>query len=299
VSPTTVLVMCGAVAGTGLALMISEIVPAAPKLGPALRRLSPPVGPSPIVQASVGGGRAAAAQAAWGRWLVDRVPGRIPHADLRLLQQSAEQFLLTKAAFALAGLLLPVVVTAGWTLMGLGVPVLVPGVVGVVAAAGLWFVPDWQVRDQAGKARAEFAHAAAAYLELVALRMASNVGAAQALEEAAWVGRGWALTRVQDALLRARTDKSSPWDALDDLGEHLRLPILGDVADIMRLSSADGAAVYDTLRARAASLRTELLAAQAAEANADSEKMSAPGALLAAIVMIGIAFPAVLNMLFL
>ncbi|MGW0778420.1 hypothetical protein ACWD01_33435 [Streptomyces sp. NPDC002835] len=296
-SVTTVLVLSGSTAGLGLAVITGALVPAAPRLGWALRRLSPPGPDRPAVPA--GGGRAAVAQQAWGRWLVERMPGRLPRADLNLLGQRPEQYVLAKVAFALAGLLLPVVVTAGWRLMGLGVPVLVPGVVGVVAAAGLWFVPDWQVRDQAGKARTEFAHAAAAYLELVALRMASNVGASQALEEAAWVGRGWALTRVQDALLRARTDKSSPWAALDDLGEQLRLPILGDVADIMRLSSADGAAVYDTLRARAASLRTELLAAQAAEANADSERMSAPGALLAALVMLGIAFPAVLSMVIL
>jgi Flp pilus assembly protein TadB len=295
VNAETLVVMCGSAAGAGIAVLVSELVPAAPKLGPALRRLNPPSAP----RSDGLTGQGASVQAVWGGWLCDRAPGRLPRSDLRLLGQSPEQFLFTKAVFALAGLLLPVVVTAGWALMGLGVPVFIPGVVGIVAAAGLWFLPDWQVRDQASRARIEFAHAAAAYLELVALRMASNVGASQALEEAAWAGRGWAFTRLQDALLRARTEKSSPWEALDDLGEQLTLPILSDIADIMRLSSTDGAAVYATLRARAASLRTELLAAQAAEANADSEKMSAPGALLAAIVMIGIAFPAVLNMLFL
>lgn len=293
-SATSTLVICGCVAGAGVALLVREMVPAAPKLGPALRRLNPPP-----ARPGIGSPSGSASQTVWGGWLVDRVPGRLPRTDLLLIQQTPEQFLVTKVALALAGLLLPVLVVAGWALMGLGVPLFIPGVFGVLAAAALWFVPDWHVRDQAAKARSEFAHAAAAYLELVALRMASNVGAAQALEDAVRVGRGWAFTRIQEALLRARTDKSSPWDALDELGGQLQLPILADVADIMRLSSNDGAAVYDTLRARAKSLRTELLAAQATEANTDSEKMSAPGALLAAIVMFGIAFPAVLNMVFL
>lgn len=289
-SATTTLVLCGSLSGAGVALLIREMAPAAPKLGPALRRLNPPL-PSP--------GQAATPrrESVWGGWLVDRAPGRLPRTDLLLLGQGVEQFLLTKAALALGGLLLPLFVGTAWSLMGLGVNLFLPGIVGLLTAAGLWFVPDLQVREQAAKARTEFAHAAAAYLELVALRMASNVGAAQALEEAARIGRGWAFARIQGALLRARTDKSSPWDALDDLGRQLRLPILCDVADIMRLSSQDGAAVYDTLRARAKSLGSELLSAQAAEANRDSEKMSAPGALLAAIVMFAIAFPAVLNML--
>lgn len=156
-------------------------------------------------------------------------------------------------------------------------------------------MPDWAVASEAAKARTEFAHAAAAWMDLVATRMASNVAADQALEDAARIGHGWAFTRLQEALLRARTEKSSPWQALADLGTQLRLPVLNDVADIMRLSSDDGASVYDTLRNRAKSLTNELLTAEAARANADSEKLHTPAALLAVIVMIAMAFPAVLN----
>ena len=92
-------------------------------------------------------------------------------------------------------------------------------------------------------------------------------------------------------------EKIPPWESLGRLTDELDLPVLDDVADIMRRSAADGAAVYTTLRARAKNLRTELLADQAAEANADSEKMTAPGALLAVLVMLLMAFPAVIRML--
>ncbi|WP_229898601.1 type II secretion system F family protein [Streptomyces finlayi] len=285
---TGILVLCGCTAGAGLALLAREIWPAPPRLAPALRRLNPPL---------LRPGQSAVTSAAEIRWqaFAERVPGPFPRQDLDLLQQSAEWFFLQKIAFALCGLLLPLIVIGGWSLMGLDVPLFLPGVFGIVAAAALWFVPDWQVNDQAKKARTEFAHAAAAFLELVALRMRSNVGASTALEEAAAIGRGWPYLRLQEALARARAEKVSPWQAVEDLGTQLRLPVLADTADIMRRSSNDGAAVYATLRARAESMRTELLTDEAATANADSEKMSAPGALLATVVMFAIAFPGVLS----
>ncbi|MEU8893705.1 type II secretion system F family protein [Streptomyces sp. NPDC048442] len=287
-SVTGILVLCGGTAGLGAALLAHELVPAPPKLGPALRRLNPPpVRPGQSAQQSVSESR-------WERF-AERAPGPFPRADLDLLQQSTETFFVQKIAFALAGLLLPLVIVGAWSLMGLGVPFFIPGALGLVAAGALWFVPDWHVHDQAEKARTEFAHATAAFLELVALRMRSHVGAATALDEAAAVGRGWAYLRIQEALARAKSEKVSPWQAVEDLGTQLRLPVLADTADIMRRSSDDGAAVYATLRARAASLRTELLTDEAANANANSEKMSAPGALLATVVMFALAFPGVMS----
>ncbi|MET9955998.1 type II secretion system F family protein [Streptomyces sp. NPDC006339] len=286
----TALVVCGAAVGAGVALLAGELLPSAPRLGPALRRLDPPTsrpGQHPARQHALGD--------AWAGRLAERMPGRLPRADLDLLAQSPEQFVTNKVALAMLGLLVPLVPAIGWVLMGLSVPLYLPAIAGVLLAPVLWFVPDWAVKSEAAKARTEFAHAAAAWMDLVATRMASNVAADQALEDAARIGRGWAFSRIQEALLRARTEKSSPWQALDDLGTELNLQVLTDVADIMRLSSDDGASVYDTLRNRAKSLTNELLTAEAARANADSEKLHTPAALLAVIAMIAMAFPAVLN----
>lgn len=286
----TVLIVCGAAVGAGAALLAGELLPSAPRLGPALRRLDPPAarpGQQPATRTSPWDGAA-------GR-LAERMPGRLPRADLDLLAQSPEQFVTNKLALALLGLLVPLVPAIGWVLMGLSVPLFIPAIAGVLLAPVLWLVPDWAVKSEAAKARTEFAHAAAAWMDLVATRMASNVAADQALEDAARIGQGWAFARIQEALLRARTEKSSPWQALDDLGTQLNLQVLTDVADIMRLSSDDGASVYDTLRNRAKSLTNELLTAEAARANADSEKLHTPAALLAVIAMIAMAFPAVLN----
>ncbi|MGR3938466.1 hypothetical protein LCH29_37175 [Streptomyces sp. BRA346] len=286
-------VVAGCAVGAGVALLVRELVRPQPSLAAALRRTPP--GAADLSEAA--GDR----DAVWGRWLVDRLgslPGvRMPTRNLALLRQTPERFLLTKVALAVLGLLAPVVAAAPWLLLGAGVPLYVPGVAGLAVAALLWVVPDLQVRDQAKRAREEFAHGITAYLDLVALKRAGGAGPTEAMERAAGVGQGWPFQLLQQALLRARVDRIAPWEALEDLHRELELPVLEDIAEIMRRSAHDGAAVYASLRARALSLRTELLEAQAAEANSDSEKMTAPGALLAVLVMLLIAFPAVLRIL--
>ncbi|MGW1768260.1 type II secretion system F family protein [Streptomyces sp. NPDC002073] len=281
----------GAAIGAGAALLIREVLRPAPALGPALNRLNQPA--PTLVDGPV------SRDEQWGQWLLERladVPGvRIPYKDLALTGSTPARFLLTKVALAVGGLLLPPLSTIPLLLLGL--PLYLPAIVGILAAVVLWFTPDLAVRDKARRARAEFAHAMAAYLDLVALRRAGNVSAEQAMEQAAEVGEGWAFQRIREALARSRVDKVPHWESLARLTAELDLPVLDDLAAIMRQSSDDGASVYATLRSRAKNLRTELLSAQAAEANADSEKMTAPGALLAVLVMLLIAFPAIIRML--
>ncbi|MFD9338636.1 type II secretion system F family protein [Streptomyces sp. NPDC060028] len=285
--------LSGAVIGAGIALLVREVLRPAPALGPALDRLNQP--PAPARTEAEGVDR----DELWGRWLLEHLadaPGvRIPYKDLALTGTTPARFLLTKAALAAGGLLLPPLSTIPLLLLGL--PLYLPAIVGLLAALVLWFTPDLALRDKARRARAEFAHAMAAYLDLVALRRANNVSAEQAMEQAAQVGVGWAFQRIQGALACSHVDKVAHWESLARLTAELDLPVLDDLAAIMRQSADDGASVYSTLRSRAKNLRTELLAAQAAAANADSEKMTAPGALLAVLVMLLIAFPAIIRML--
>jgi len=285
-------VLAGCAVGAGAALLIKELSRPAPALGPALERLNHPAPPRPETVSEDRDER-------WGAWLVDHLadlPGvRIPHQNLALVGQSEGRFLLTKVALAAAGLLLPPLATIPFLLLGM--PLYLPAVVSLVAAAVLWITPDLALRDQAKRAREEFAHAMAAYLDLVALKRAANVSAEQAMEQAAQVGSGWAFVRIQQALARSRVDKVPHWESLGRLTTELDLPVLDDLAAIMRQSSDDGASVYATLRSRARNLRGELLSDQATEANADSEKMTAPGAFLAVLVMLLIAFPAVIRIL--
>lgn len=286
-------VASGGIVGAGVALLIRELLQPQPALAAALARSAPAALTMPEVELD--------RDEVWGRWLlarIERLPGvQVPVTNLALLGLGPGQFVLKKVAFAALGLLCPVIATIPWIVAGVGLPFYVPAGVGLLVAGGLFITPDLAVRDQARRAREEFAHALSAYLDLVALKRAADAGPAEALERAAAVGRGWPFLFLQGALRRARLEKIPPYQALTELAAEYDLPVLGDVADIMRGSATDGAAVYKALRARTAALNAELLAAQAAEANAASEKMTAPGALLAVLVMLLMAFPAVIRML--
>ncbi|MCZ7458217.1 type II secretion system F family protein [Streptomyces sp. WMMC940] len=290
----TVAILSGATIGGGLALLVRTLVRPQPDLAGTLEKLNQ-TGPLPGDQLVL------SQDERWGSWLLPRLtrlPGvRIPRTDLALVGQPPAKFILTKAALAMTGFLLPAFFFTVWSLLGLTLAFVIPTAVCLGLALFLWYVPDLALRDTARRARDEFRHAIAAYLDLVALERAGDAGPTEALERAAAIGRGWAFRRLQDALQRARVDKVPPWDTLKTLSEELELPVLEDVADIMRLSAHDGAAVYATLRARAKSLRTELMSKDAEEANADSERMTAPGALLAVLMMLLIGFPAVIRII--
>ncbi|MFF7995113.1 hypothetical protein ACFZDG_35750 [Kitasatospora xanthocidica] len=284
-------VIGGALAGGGLALFVRAMVRPQPHLAATLEAFNNPREQATYLDRDE----------RVGAWLVAHLQGlpgvSIPRTNLALVGQTPGRFLLTKAALAFMGLLVPSVICAFWAIIGLTMPIPVPVIVSLLLAAALWFAPDLALRDQAKRARQEFSHAVAAYLELVALERAGDAGPAEALEKAASVGEGWAFVRIQQALLRARVDKIAPWKSLGDLSRQLDLPVLADVADIMRLSATDGAAVYTTLRSRAKSLRAELMAAQTEEANKASEAMAAPGALMTVLVMALVAFPTVIRFL--
>ncbi|MFJ9479707.1 type II secretion system F family protein [Streptomyces mirabilis] len=286
-------VLTGGTVGAGVALLVRELLRPQPALGPALARSAPATLTMPEPELD--------REEVWGRWLLvrlERLPGvRIPTINLALLGQGPGQFMLKKVALAALGLLCPVIATIPWIIAGVSLPFYVPAGVGLLVAGLLFITPDLAVRDQAKRAREEFAHALSAYLDLVALKRAADAGPAEALEKAAEVGAGWPFLYLQGALRRARLEKIPPYQALTELAAEYELPVLTDVADIMRGSATDGAAVYKALRARTAALNSELLADQAAEANAASEKMTAPGALLAVLVMLLMAFPAVIRML--
>lgn len=286
--------LTGGLLGGGVALFVRELLQPQPALATALARSAPGTLSMPQ-EAELD------RDEVWGRWLLarlERLPGvKVPATDLALLGQGPGTFMLKKTALAALGLLCPVLVTIPWIIAGVSLPFYVPAAAGLAIAGLLFITPDLAVRDQAKRAREEFAHALSAYLDLVALKRAADAGPTEALEKAAAVGHGWPFLYLQGALRRARLEKIPPYQALTELADTYDLPGLGDVADIMRGSATDGAAVYKALRARTSALNTELLTAQAAEANAASEKMTAPGALLAVLVMLLMAFPAVIRML--
>ncbi len=278
----------GALTGLGAAVMVAGLLPTTPDLQGALARV---------------GGRTRTEQAQHNSWWRERLSAKAPRlasalgierhrADLDLLGDTAEHLVIRKIAFGLIGLAFPPLLVTTMALIGLTLPLVLPGAASVGLASLLFLAPDLDVRRRASAARREMRRAICVYLELVALERVADAGATEALHRAAQIGDGRAFTLIRDALLKAQLSGTTPWRGLALLAEQTRVPELGDVADIMRVSGEDGAAVYATLRARAASLRTALLSDAASEANAASEHMIMPVAVLGVTFMVLLGYPA-------
>ncbi len=287
-------IFAGALVGAGVAGLIRALLKSQPQLSAALDQINQ----APALDLEH---EELSQDEKVGRWLIQHLQGlpgvTIRHKDLALLGKSPAVHMLTRVALGLLGLVFPTVLNCIVMITGYYLPVPIPLAAGLAVGLLFFVLADWDIRDKAKRARIEFSHAIAAYLDLIALERAGDAGPSEALERAAEVGQGWPFLRIRQALEIARIDKVAPWVELKRMGDDLDVPQLADVADIMSLSSTEGAAVYNTLRARARSLRGELMAKQAEEANADSERMTAPGGLLAVLIMALVGFPAVMHIL--
>jgi len=287
----------GVLMAAGLVLLVSRLAPARPDLADALDRLSPdPHRP----QAAVGVEGVSAADRV-GRWGVRLFPalvwGRAPVQQLALLRISTVRFYGEKLLFALIGLVMVPVLSVLLAVLGWRLPIAVPVLVTVGLAVGMFFLPDYNVRDDAKRARTEFARALGAYADLVALERNAGSGPRQALEVAAAVGDSWVFRRIREELAFSSWSGEQPWQALRRVSQELGVPELGDLADIVRLSGEEGAQIYSQLRARSASMRAAMLTDEVTYANTVGEKLSIPMSILGVIFLVILVAPALLRVL--
>jgi len=291
---TFVGIAAGAVAGLGLAVAAAEVfAPAPPDLTAALIRLHP----NPLRPAG-GGATRTGRQARLGRlsdWIADRVP--LAHQDLALVERTVDQFVTSKLVMACYGAALPTLVSAVLTLAGVPIPVAAAVAVSVAGAVLLFLAPDLVLRSQAADVRAEFRRTVCCYFDLVALERGADGGPAEALSRAADVGHGRGFRRIHEALTTARLTGASPWHALTALADDVGIDELSDLADVVALAGQDGAAIADTLAAKATALRGRQLADAAAAANVASEKLTLPGVVLAFAFLVLVCYPALARVL--
>ncbi len=290
----TSIILAGALAGLGAAIMLAWAAPAHPDLAGALDRLDPSRAPAPPVAA----GADTDLTDRLGVWIQRHLPiawTRTPAADLAVLGIPTARYLGQRAAFFGVGLVFPTLFTAVLAAFGWALPFTVPVLAGLVFGAVLSLVPAHNAKSDAAVAREEFTRAVGAFTDLTALERQAGAGTTQALESAAAVGDSWVFVRIREELAHARWAGKPPWDALSDLGTTLQVPGLADLGDIMRMSGEQGVAVYDSLRARAASNRDAVLAADHARANRASEALTMPTAALGIIFLGLLATPAVIR----
>lgn len=216
---------------------------------------------------------------------------RPPHADLALLGVSVEGYVAMRLAAGLIGLVAPPLLAAMAFALGLSLPIALPAVVSLAAGLLLFVSADQDVRRRAATARQEFRTILQRYMELVALERAANVGAVQALEEAGALGQSWVLQRINHALLKASLASQPPWDQLHALAAEIGVPPLRELADMMRASGEEGAAIYQRLLARSDALRTEIQTDARSAAEEGSERMIVPMSLLAVLFVAVVIYP--------
>ncbi|MBQ1053480.1 type II secretion system F family protein [Micromonospora sp. C32] len=271
----TAMVIAGGMTGLGVFLLVVQLIPAPPALGPALRRLQPLTSTN--------------TPAAGVNWLRRRFT--VPHADLRLLGRSTDQYFLTLGLSALFCLILPALITIAVAALRVPIPVVIPAGGTVAAALAGAALAHREVVAKAAVARAEFSRAMCTYLDLAAHQVLGGHGPVESLDRAASVCHGWVFARIREALLGAQLQLRPPWDELKALGRDIEVIELGDLADIMRTAGNEGASVHQTLRARADSMRDRIRTEALAQAELRTNKLDIPAAALILVLLVLIGYP--------
>jgi hypothetical protein len=275
----------GLLIGLAAALLIGELVPASPSLRAAIGRLeaTPPAGSRGPAPSRLRDRFAALAAAL--PWLP------VPAADLRLLGRPTDEWLASKFALGLAGLIAGPLASGLLVLAGYHVPWTIPVAGSLALAVALFCTPDLVTRVNVAEKRRDFRHALTSYLDLVALERGAGAAPTEALEAAAVVGGGWAFARIAAALEQARRASRPPWEGLARLAADTGIQELADLAEIAGIAGNEGARILDTLSARAESMRAEALAATKAQAGSRSTTMAIPIAMLAFGFLVLLIFP--------
>lgn len=212
--------------------------------------------------------------------------------DLAILERSAEDVAASIGACALLGLVAGLVVLIPRAMIGVPVPVVVAGWVGLGGAAIGAVYPILEVRDQAAKRRKAFQQALAAYCVSVDMSLEVGAGPEQALLAAA-DGQGWQFSQLRTALTRAQVRNQEPWAALRDLGEEIEVLDLVELAKTIEHVAIKGATVGESVAGIADSIQARIAASIETDATRSTVRMAVPATMLLLGFMVLMAWPAV------
>lgn len=285
-SPVLRLVLATSVGAGGAWLLVSGLA----QRRPALERMAAHLARPPVVIERL-------SPRGWER-LGLPIAGRLGTspsvaADLRLAERSADVHAAHLAAAtvgALFGLPLLFVVaqTLGLVSIGVGFPL-------AVAVAGAVIAPvavHASMRSRAAGQRNDLRFQLSAYLDVVTMLLAGNVGNEGALRQAAQVGDGRLFVELRKRITIAETANRSLVSALAHLGDELALVELQQISASASLAGSAGAPVARTLAAKCATLRSALSAEQEADARVRTGKITVPLVGMSLLIMACVIYPA-------
>ncbi|MGO8871606.1 MAG: type II secretion system F family protein [Acidimicrobiales bacterium] len=205
---------------------------------------------------------------------------------------SSEQMVSKMLVLGGAGLLVPPLLWAATLVVGLSMPATIPVLVAAVAVPTGVVLPIASVVREAQERQRHVRVVLGSFVDLVVLGLAGGVGVEGALLAAAEVSPDWAARRMARALAKSRDSGVSPWVALGRLGEEIGVPELVELSNTLQLAGTEGARIRQSLSARAGSLRRHEQAEAESAANAMTERLFLPGALLLVGFLLFVGYPA-------
>ncbi|RMH80586.1 MAG: secretion system protein [Actinomyces sp.] len=290
-----VMAVLGAGAATGLLLCWRAVAPRPPDLDEVLGRLARPG--VPVISSSSARASLTARAGPMVRRIVEALgadPNRY-RQELELVGRTPERHAFDKLLGASAGLLIPNLAAAGMVSAGLALPLGGVAALSLATAGGGFVLPDLVLRDEADKRRRAFRHTLSSYLDLVNVLLAGGAGIETALHAAAEAGDGWGYRTIRAELRRARLTGQSPWDTFAQLDDRLGIHELAVLAASVSLAGSHGARIRASLAAKADTLRGHQIAETEAAAEAATERMTVPVAVLLFGFLVFIAYPAVIQ----
>ncbi|MFT3851485.1 MAG: hypothetical protein QM733_01885 [Ilumatobacteraceae bacterium] len=214
-------------------------------------------------------------------------------ADLRLVQRPPEAHAAMLVAAGAAGFVAPALLLGlaqvlGVATLGLAVPL---GVSLVAAVLGP-LVVHLGMRDRAAEIRRDLRYQLSAYLDVVTMLLAANVGNEGALRQAARSGDGRLFVELRHRIVAAEASNRSLVSALARLGDDLQLVELQQIAASAALGAVAGAPVSRSLAAKCATLRSTLAAEQETEARVRTGKITVPLVGMSVLIMAAVVYPA-------
>ncbi len=294
---TTTAIVLGLLVGLGCAGVLYALVPVAPSLEAMVRveaRKGPP-GDQPVLPGRVGRvGRVQQSGITWARdaGVLDHPSWSSLSTTFALTGSSPDVVVARVLGWAGSGLVLPPALWALASLAGVALPLVVPVALAAVLVLVGTVVPFAQLFDDAKVRRRHVRIVVGSYVDLVVLCLAGGAGIESALLAAADVSTDWASRRLLRSLLLARDSGQPAWSVLGDLGRQWDVQELCELASTLQLAGTEGARVRQALSARAVSLRRHEQADAESAANATTERLFLPGALLLVGFLLFIGYPA-------
>ena len=290
------IIISGIIAGVGLTLLISPLLPHQLSVKSALTNLN---ADAQTIQKRT---QKLSSEERIGGWVMEHLPETkyltklftVDAQNLSILAIPEISFWYQRFNWALIGALVPVglVVLSAMSGQSISLPLLM---IFVGALVG-WMLYSSNIDSRAKNAREEFSRAIATYLEGVAMRRAQGANTSTAAASAAEVSNTWVFTRIKNRITIAHHQGKQPWDALADLGRELQVKELSDLASILKQAGENDTQIYESLRNHAELITGRILNDQHEKANAATERLSMFFPLVALVALVMLLFPILMSL---